>query len=58
VSEVQKEIAMEEMNDRLLQFFTTYCEPGIIGIVGTKGTIGLAIREAQRAVTKDGKASL
>jgi len=49
---------MEEMNDGLLQFFTTRCKPGIIGIVGTKGTIGLAIREAQRAVTKDGKASL
>jgi len=49
---------MEKINDKLLQFFAEYYKPGIIGIVGTKGTIGLAIREAQRAVTNDGKASL
>ena len=49
---------MERINDKLLQFFAEYYKPGIIGIVGTKGTIGLAIREAQRAVTNDGKASL
>ena len=49
---------MEEINDKLLQFFTEQYKPGIIGIVGSKGTIGLAIREAQKAVTSDGKASL
>ena len=49
---------MEELNPRLLEFFTTHYKPGIIGIVGTKGTIGEAIREAQKAVTTDGKASL
>jgi hypothetical protein len=49
---------MEELNSRLLEFFTTNYKPGIIGIVGTKGTIGLAIREAQKAVTADGEASL
>jgi hypothetical protein len=49
---------MEELNSRLLEFFTANYKPGIIGIVGTKGTIGMAIREAQKAVTKDGKASL
>ena len=49
---------MEELNPRLLEFFTTNYKPGIIGIVGTKGTIGMAIREAQKAVTMDGKASL
>lgn len=49
---------MEEINDKLLQFFTKHYKPGIIGIVGTKGTIGSAIREAQKAVTKDKKASL
>jgi len=48
---------MEELNPRLLEFFTANYKPGIIGIVGTKGTIGMAIREAQKAVTKDGKAS-
>lgn len=49
---------MEELNPKLLEFFTTHYKPGIIGIVGTKGTIGMAIREAQKAVTADGKASL
>jgi len=49
---------VEEINDKLLQFFTEQYKPGIIGIVGSKGTIGLAIREAQKAVTSDGKASL
>ncbi len=49
---------MEELNLQLLEFFTTYYKPGIIGIIGSKGTIGLAIREAQKAVTKDKKASL
>ena len=52
------EVVMEEINDQLLQFFTEHYKPGIIGIVGTKGTIGLAIREAQKAVTADGEASL
>jgi hypothetical protein len=49
---------MEEINGKLLQFFTAYYTPGIIGIVGTKETIGMAIREAQKGVTVDGKASL
>lgn len=49
---------MEELNPKLLEFFTTHYKPGIIGIVGAKDIIGLAIREAQRAVTRDGKASL
>jgi hypothetical protein len=53
-----KEVAMEKLNDKLLQFFTEHYKPGIIGIVGTKGIIGLAIREAQKAVTTDGEASL
>ena len=49
---------MEQLIPQLLQFFTTHYKPGIIGVVGTKGTIGLAIREAQSAVTVDGKPSL
>jgi hypothetical protein len=49
---------MEELNPRLLDFFTTHHKPGIIGVVGTKGTIGMAVREAQKAVTADGRASL
>jgi hypothetical protein len=49
---------MEELNPKLLEFFTANYKPGIIGIVGTKGTIGMAIREAQKAVTTDGRASL
>lgn len=49
---------MEELNPKLLEFFTTHFKPGIIGIVGSKDTIGLAIRKAQKAVTPDGEASL
>ena len=49
---------MEELNPRLLEFFTGNYKPGIIGIVGTKDTIGIAIREGQRAVTVDKKLSL
>jgi len=49
---------MEKINNKLLKFFTTHYKPGIIGLVGTKDIIGLAIREAQRALTIDGKASL
>jgi len=48
----------EELNPTLLDFFTSNYKPGIIGIVGTKGIIGMAIREAQRAVTVDKKPSL
>jgi len=49
---------MERLNLDMLKFFTEHSRPGLIGLVGTKDTIGLAIREAQRAVTSDGKASL
>jgi hypothetical protein len=49
---------LEELNPRFLEFFTTHYKPGTIGIVGAKGTIGMAIREAQKAVTTDGKDSL
>jgi hypothetical protein len=49
---------MEKLNSRLLWFFTEHYKPGIIGIVGTKGTIGMAIREAQKKITTDGEASL
>ncbi len=49
---------VEELNPKLLEFFTWNYKPGIIGMVGTKERIGMAIREAQRAVRADGKASL
>jgi hypothetical protein len=49
---------MEQINTELLRFFTEHYKPGIIGIVGTKGTIGMAIREAQKALTTDGETSL
>ncbi len=49
---------MEELSLNLLRFFTENYRPGIIGAAGTKGTIGMAIREAQKAVTTDGEASL
>ena len=49
---------MEELNEKLLQFFRQYFRPGIIGLVGTRDMIGLAIREAQKPITLDGKVSL
>ncbi len=49
---------MEKLNDKLLKFFTEHYKLGKIGLIGTDDTIGIAIREAQRAVTADGKASL
>jgi hypothetical protein len=49
---------MEPIDQKLLDFFTDHYKSGIIGIVGTHGTIGMAIREAQGAVTLDGEASL
>jgi hypothetical protein len=49
---------MEKINRRLLHFFTEHYRPGIIGVVGTKHTIGMAIREAEKKITPDGKASL
>ena len=49
---------MSELNPNLLQFFTENYQAGMIGLVGTKDTIGLAIREAQRAETQDKKPSL
>jgi hypothetical protein len=49
---------LEELNPKILEFFTNHCKPGAIGMVGTKGTFGMAIREAQSAVTADGRASL
>ena len=49
---------MTTFNIHLLEFFTNNYKPGIIGLIGTKDAIGLAIREAQRNVTVDNKASL
>jgi hypothetical protein len=49
---------VDELNSKLLEFFTSNYKPGIIGVVGTKGTIGMAIREAQSAVTADKSPSL
>jgi hypothetical protein len=49
---------VEELNPKLLEFFASHYRPGIIGIVGAKDIIGIAIREGQRAVTVDKKPSL
>jgi hypothetical protein len=49
---------MGKINDRLLEFFTEYFSPGVIGLVGTRDTIGLAIRAAQKEITGDRSASL
>jgi hypothetical protein len=49
---------MKNLNTNLLEFFTEHYKPGIICLVGTRDAIGRAIREAQREMTGDGKASL
>jgi hypothetical protein len=49
---------METLNMKLLDFFSSNYKPGLIGLVGTKDAIGIAIREAQSLITKDGKPSL
>jgi len=49
---------MPDVREDLFQFFNNHYRPAVMGIVGTKDTIGRAIREAQRAVTPNGKASL
>jgi len=46
------------VNAKLLQFFADHYKPGVIGLVGTQDLIGVAIREAQRKITPDGKPSL
>ena len=48
---------MEDINERLLKFFTQHHKPGIIGLVGSNDTIGQAIREAQKPVTGNKKPS-
>ena len=48
---------MENINRALLQFFTEHYKPGTIGVVGTKHTLGMAIREAQKRIPPDGKPS-
>jgi hypothetical protein len=47
-----------ETNADLLKFFSDHFKPGLIGLVGTRDMIGIAIREAQRSMTKDGSRSL
>jgi|MudIll2142460700_1097286.scaffolds.fasta_scaffold01651_5 hypothetical protein len=49
---------MEDINERLLRFFTEHYKPGIVGLVGSNDAIGQAIREAQRAVTGNMRPSL
>jgi hypothetical protein len=49
---------LRKLNYNLLNFFTKNYSPGLIGLVGTKDTIGMAIREAQSSVTVDGMPSL
>lgn len=45
------------LNAKMLQFFVEHYKPGAIAVVGTQDLIGMAIREAQRKVTPDGKPS-
>jgi UDP-2,3-diacylglucosamine pyrophosphatase LpxH len=51
-------LAITAVQPMLLEFFTKKHKPALIGIVGTRDAVGLAIREAQRAVTRDGAPSL
>jgi UDP-2,3-diacylglucosamine pyrophosphatase LpxH len=47
-----------ETNIDLLKFFSDHYKPGLVGLVGTRDFVGIAIREAQRPVTKGGASSL
>lgn len=49
---------MEELNQNLLDFFSTNYRPALVALIGTSDPIGLAIREAQCLITTDGNASL
>jgi hypothetical protein len=49
---------MDEINHEILDFFSTDYKRGLIALVGTNDPIGLAIREAQNLITKDGAPSL
>lgn len=49
---------MSDIRNDLLQFFMDNYKPGAIGLVGTKDTIGKAIRAAQLPVTRDKRESL
>lgn len=49
---------MDSLNAKLLNFFSSNYKPGLIALVGTNDTIGMAIREAQSLVTKNNKPSL
>ena len=53
-----EEKEMRKINDELLQFFAVHYSPGLIGLVGARDEIGLAVREAQSTLTADKKASL
>lgn len=55
--ETMEGYAVANINPVLLQFFTEHCKAGAIGLVGTRDTIGMAIREAQSEVTSDYSAS-
>jgi len=39
----------------MLQFFEDHYQPGVVGVVGTRDLIGMAIREAQHTVTLDAR---
>jgi len=43
------------LNDTMLQFFEDHYQPGVVGVVGTRDLIGMAIREAQHTVTLDAR---
>jgi hypothetical protein len=49
---------MSDIRNDLLEFFMTNYKPGAIGLVGTRDTIGMAIRAAQSLITKDRHESL
>jgi len=46
------------MSDDLLKFFSDHYKPGLIGLIGGKDPIGLAIREAQELLTPDHSPSM
>lgn len=49
---------MAILNNRVLEFFMGHYKPGVIGLIGTRDAIALAIRAAQKDMTGDRKTSL
>ena len=54
----KRHLAMAQFDPGLFERFSELYRPGLVGLVGTNDRLGLAIRDAQKTNTPDGKPSL